>query len=252
VTAGQAQIAGAVAAGMALAVGEVVTAMGGNGQSLVGSVGSAFIDQAGGDVARTAINIFSTGDKPALIVGIVIISLLIGAALGSASRRRPWAGPVGFAAFGLVGVVASSRDELASTGLAVVAAVLAVAAGSAHPLGPPAGGAAGAPPHHRPGPSRATGPPDRPARLAPRLLRLRGRGRRVRRAGRHGRSQVAAGPLHGGRRRPGPDPAARPHEPGGAAVGAGGVPRRLFRRRPRPVVPAADFYRIDTALTVPG
>jgi hypothetical protein len=38
-------------------------------------VGSAFIDQAGGDVARTAINIFSTGDKPALIVGIVIISL---------------------------------------------------------------------------------------------------------------------------------------------------------------------------------
>ena len=112
-TAGQAQLAGAVAAGVALAVGEIVTGMGGKGQSLVGSVGSAFIDQAGGDVARTAISIFSTGDKPALIGGIVIISLLIGAGLGSASRRRPWVGPVGFAAFGLLGIIASARDELA-------------------------------------------------------------------------------------------------------------------------------------------
>ncbi len=131
VTVGQAQVAGAVAAGVALAVGEVVTALGGTGQSLVGSVGSAFIDQAGGDVARTAISIFSTGDKPALIVGIVLVSLLIGAGLGSASRRRAWVGPAGFAAFGLVGIIASARDDLASTGLAVVASVLAVLAGSA-------------------------------------------------------------------------------------------------------------------------
>ena len=31
-------------------------------------------------------------DKPALIIGIVVMSLLIGAALGAASRRRPWVG----------------------------------------------------------------------------------------------------------------------------------------------------------------
>jgi DMSO/TMAO reductase YedYZ molybdopterin-dependent catalytic subunit len=115
---------------MALAVGEVVTGLGGDGQSLVASVGAAFIDQAGGDVTRTAIRIFDTGDKPALLLGIVVVSLLLGAVLGSASRRRPWIGPVGFAAFGLAGVIASAGDELASTGLAVVAAVTAVLAGS--------------------------------------------------------------------------------------------------------------------------
>ncbi|MGZ4682517.1 MAG: molybdopterin-dependent oxidoreductase [Acidimicrobiales bacterium] len=130
VTAGQGQLAGAVAAGVALAVGEIVTGLGGDGQSLVGSVGSAFIDQAGGDVARTAISIFNTGDKPALILGIVIISLLIGAWMGSASRRRRWVGPAGFAVFGLIGIIASARDDLASTGLAVVASVLAALAGS--------------------------------------------------------------------------------------------------------------------------
>src|SRR3954465_9932774 len=85
-TARQAQLAGAIAAGVALGVGELITGFSTKGQSLVGSVGAEFVDQAGGDVARTAISIFNTGDKPALIVGIVIISLLIGAALGSASR----------------------------------------------------------------------------------------------------------------------------------------------------------------------
>ena len=128
---GQAQLAGAVAAAVALGVGEIVTGLGGRGQSLVGSVGSAFVDQAGGGVARTAIRIFNTADKPALIVGIVGISLLIGAALGSASRRRPWVGPAGFAGFGVLGVLAAARDPLASTGLAATAALVAVAAGSA-------------------------------------------------------------------------------------------------------------------------
>jgi len=82
VTVGQAQIAGTVAAGVALGVGELITGFSTKGQSLVGSVGAEFVDQAGGDVARTAISIFNTADKPALVAGIVIISLLIGAGLG--------------------------------------------------------------------------------------------------------------------------------------------------------------------------
>jgi DMSO/TMAO reductase YedYZ molybdopterin-dependent catalytic subunit len=128
--AGQAQVAGAVAAGVALGVGELITGFSTKGQSLVGSVGAEFVDQAGGDVARTAISIFNTGDKPALVVGIVLISLLIGAGLGSASRRRPWAGPAGFGLFGLIGIWSAARDPLASTALAVLAVLLAVAAGS--------------------------------------------------------------------------------------------------------------------------
>ena len=130
VTVGQAQIAGAVAAGVALGVGELITGFSTKGQSLVGSVGAEFVDQAGGDVARTAISIFNTADKPALVVGIVIISLLIGAGLGSTSRRRPWVGPAGFAAFGVIGIWSAASDPLASTGLAVLAVIFAVAAGS--------------------------------------------------------------------------------------------------------------------------
>jgi len=122
---GEARLAGAVAAAMALGVGELVTGLGASSQSLIGSVGNAFIRQSGGDLARTAISLFQTADKPALIVGIVVICLLIGAALGVASRRRPWIGGVGFAAFGLVGVLAAASDPLASVGRATIGAAVA-------------------------------------------------------------------------------------------------------------------------------
>ncbi|HEX7443131.1 MAG TPA: hypothetical protein VF320_04550, partial [Acidimicrobiales bacterium] len=127
-TAGEARVAGAAAAAVALGVGELVTGLGASGQSLVGSVGNAFIGQSGGDLARAAIRLFQTNDKPALITGIVVISLLLGAGLGAASRRRPWIGPAGFTAFGVVGVLAAWRDPLASTlraGIGATAAVLA-------------------------------------------------------------------------------------------------------------------------------
>ena len=126
---GEARLAGAVAAAMALGVGELVTGLGASSQSLIGSVGNGFIRQSGGDLARTAISLFQTADKPALIIGIVVICLLIGAALGVASRRRPWIGAVGFATFGLIGVWAAASDPLASVGRATIGAAVAVAAG---------------------------------------------------------------------------------------------------------------------------
>ena len=128
---GEARLVGAVAAAMALGVGELVTGLGGSSQSLIGSVGNAFIRQSGGDLARTAIRLFQTADKPTLIFGIVVISLLIGAALGVASRRRPWVGVVGFAAFGLVGVVAAATDPLASVLRAAIGGTIGVVAGLA-------------------------------------------------------------------------------------------------------------------------
>ena len=121
-TIGQARLAGAVAAGVALGVGEVVTGFGSRNQSLVGSVGNQFIRDSGGGVARTAISVLGTADKPSLVIGIVVVSLLLGALLGGAARHRPWIAVVGFCAFGLVGVLASADDPLASTGLAVIAA----------------------------------------------------------------------------------------------------------------------------------
>ena len=127
----QARWSGALAAAVALAVGELVSSLGGTDQSLIASVGTSFIDQFAGALKEIAIAIFGTSDKAALIVGIVLISLALGAALGTASVRRPWVGLAGFTAFGLLGLVAGALDEQASTPRSAVAAVAAAAAGIA-------------------------------------------------------------------------------------------------------------------------
>jgi DMSO/TMAO reductase YedYZ molybdopterin-dependent catalytic subunit len=126
----RAALAGVAAAGAALGTGELVTSVAGTGQSLVASVGTAFIDRFAGPLKDPAVEIFGTGDKAALLTGIVVTSLLIGAAVGLMSRRWPWAGPAVFAGFGVVGLLAGIADAQASPGLAVVASVLAALAGT--------------------------------------------------------------------------------------------------------------------------
>src|SRR5688572_27228020 len=100
----QGAVAGMVAAGAALATGEIITALDESGPSLVTAVGTEFIDRFAASLKDLAIALFGTNDKTALIVGIVVLSLGFGALLGRASIRRPWVGVAGFAAFGLVGL----------------------------------------------------------------------------------------------------------------------------------------------------
>ncbi len=125
----RARISGALAAGAALAVGELVSAFGQHGQSLVGGVGNEIVDRAAGGTVRFAIQVFGTADKTVLVVTIVLISLLLGAWLGRLSLTRPWAAPLGFTLFGLVGMVAGIRDPLTADGVVVVASILAVLTG---------------------------------------------------------------------------------------------------------------------------
>jgi DMSO/TMAO reductase YedYZ molybdopterin-dependent catalytic subunit len=127
---GRAALAGAVAAAVGVAVGEVVGAFGTPAQSLVGSVGNVVIDRADGGIVRFGIDVFGTADKAALVIGTLVVLLLVGALLGRLSWRRPWVAPVGFAAVGVVGVLATAQDPLASTSLAVLAAVVGTAAAS--------------------------------------------------------------------------------------------------------------------------
>jgi DMSO/TMAO reductase YedYZ molybdopterin-dependent catalytic subunit len=127
----RARIAGAVSAGVALAVGELVSAVGSADQSLVGGVGNEIVDRAAGGLVRFAIDSFGTANKQVLVVGVVVVSLLLGALLGRLTLTRPWAGPVGFATFGLLGMVAGLRDPLSSASVTVVATVFAVASGIA-------------------------------------------------------------------------------------------------------------------------
>lgn len=127
----RARVAGAVAALVALAVGELVSATAGTDQSLIASVGTQFINQFAGPLKDLAIALFGTNDKVALIIGILIVSTLLGAAFSVASTRRRWVGPAGFAAFGAFGLVAGLLDPQTAKPLVVVASLAATAAGIA-------------------------------------------------------------------------------------------------------------------------
>lgn len=130
VPAGWAALAGVAAAASALAVGELVVGVAGGGQpSLVAAVGTAFIDQFAASLKDLAVSLFGTNDKVALVVGIVVVSLALGAALGVAARRRFVVGVAGFVVFGAVGFQAYRTDELGRTATGLAASSLAVVAG---------------------------------------------------------------------------------------------------------------------------
>lgn len=126
-----AAVSGVVSAAAALGAGElVVGVVGTDDPSLVAAVGAEFIDTFAASLKEVAVSLFGTNDKVALVVGIVIVSLALGAVLGVAARRRSWVGGAGFALFGFVGVAAYRADPLASMATGVVAATAAAVSGA--------------------------------------------------------------------------------------------------------------------------
>jgi DMSO/TMAO reductase YedYZ molybdopterin-dependent catalytic subunit len=126
-----ATLSGVVAAGVALGIGQFVSGLAGSGPTLVNAVGTQFIDRFAASLKDLAIALFGTNDKTALVVGIVVVSLLLGAVFGRASARRSWVGVVGFVAFGLVGMYSLAKDPQGEVSTAIVASVGAVVAGVA-------------------------------------------------------------------------------------------------------------------------
>jgi DMSO/TMAO reductase YedYZ molybdopterin-dependent catalytic subunit len=118
-----------VSAAVALGVGEAVSGIPGAGPSLVTAVGTEFIDRFAASLKDLAVELFGTNDKPALVVGIVITSLVLGAVLGVAAARRFVVGVAGFVVFGIVGLWAFLRDPLGATGTGFTAATAAAVAG---------------------------------------------------------------------------------------------------------------------------
>jgi DMSO/TMAO reductase YedYZ molybdopterin-dependent catalytic subunit len=114
--------AGALGAAVALAFGWWVAALA-RQPSPVGNVASVVIDRAPHWLVEFAIDVFSTNDKLALGIGVVVVTLLVGAAVGRSSTRRR--GPViaAYAAFALVGWAAAvdRPDAAARSGLFIVA-----------------------------------------------------------------------------------------------------------------------------------
>jgi DMSO/TMAO reductase YedYZ molybdopterin-dependent catalytic subunit len=124
-----AALAGTLAAGAALAAGELVGALTGEPPSLVTAVGDQFVDRFAASLKDLAISLFGKNDKVALIVGIVVVSLLLGAGLGLLARRRFAWGAAGLAGFGALGVWAGLGDPLGSPATVWLSALAAVTAG---------------------------------------------------------------------------------------------------------------------------
>ncbi|MCB0965074.1 MAG: molybdopterin-dependent oxidoreductase, partial [Acidimicrobiales bacterium] len=241
-------IAGLVAAAVALAVGELVAGLSSRLTAPVISVGNRVVDAVPRQVKDTAIDLFGTNDKVALLVGIYTIAALFGLGLGVLAARRFWIGAAGIAAFGVVGVVAASQEVGAPwwagapsvvgavVGVAVLGVVLATIPGAAHPTAAD--------------PVEAASRPD--SDLAGGLLARRGFlkvtgavaviGAGLATSGRWLQSRFSASESRRNVELPAPGEPVPPVADA-ATVEADGV--SPF------VTPNADFYRIDTNLTVP-
>jgi DMSO/TMAO reductase YedYZ molybdopterin-dependent catalytic subunit len=283
-------VSGALAAGTALAAGELVAGAVGANNPVV-SIGELVIEHAPAWLKDFAVETFGEDDKPALIVGTGVTLVLVSLVLGALSVRRLWVGLVGTAVLGAVGgyaaltrPVASSSDLWPSVAAGVAASLvlvvllrpgapsawLAQVGGRDHrarhagpridpatwvappssvahgaPAAPPAAPAAQEPPALPPvmRPTRAPAPPgfDRRRFLVSALAV--GGGAVV--AGGAGRALQGRFSVSADRAAITLPPPASPAAalPAGADLAVGAI--TSF------VTPNGDFYRVDTALTVP-
>ena len=125
----EAAAAGVAAAAIALGLSQLLSGVLPEIPSMVLDVGRLVIDVSPAVAEDFAIRVFGINDKLALVVGIVAISLVVGALLGVASRRSPSIGAIGFALFGVLGAYAALRDPRTPPTLAVLAALATSGAG---------------------------------------------------------------------------------------------------------------------------
>lgn len=113
----------------AVGLGELTAALIAPGSGPFVVVGSALIDLAPGWAKDTAIALFGTNDKAALLVGIGIVLLLVAAGAGLLEAAAPPWGRVVFGALGAAGVVAAMTRAGAGP-LAIVPSAIAGLAGA--------------------------------------------------------------------------------------------------------------------------
>jgi DMSO/TMAO reductase YedYZ molybdopterin-dependent catalytic subunit len=244
----RAGIAGVVGVGLALGLTELGAGLLPGVPSLVGAVGQQVIPATPPAVSSWAISTFGTQNKLVLELGTVVLALGIGAGAGVVAQRRRGPAVVLFAVFGVLGVVAALQESaarplpvIATTAGAVVVGLLALQrllAGAARP--------AGSDPDE-PGPAAATAasPTDPP--LARRsFLSLAGGLTAVAVTGAAaGRFVLSSGSM--------PVDLSEVTLPAPArALAAPGPEQALAIDGLSPVMtPTEEFFRIDTALSVP-
>ncbi len=253
-------LAGLAAAATGLAVAEVVATTSKTFQSPVLDVADRVVDGVPQSVKRLAIRWFGTNDKVALLVGIASILAVYAAIVGIVTlgrhRNRLVAGLVGITLFGAAGAYASQSTRRAAPLVAVLPSLIgAVAAGlvlvalrrtllrgsaAPEPATASVDGEVGVVTESRPSIAQLT-PSDRRRFLAAAGLTTLGAVVVGTTARRLGTKETAAAS-----RRNVSLPRARkslPAAPAGIESAASGV-TPFF-------TPNGDFYRIDTAITVP-
>lgn len=124
-------LSGTLAAGLALGVSEFLAGLIAAVPSLVESLGNWVIDHVPPGVKEFAISTFGTADKPVLLTSIVVVTLLVGGVVGIYARKRFSLAVGVFLVFGLVAALAGSLDPQVSFALALVPAGAAVIVGLA-------------------------------------------------------------------------------------------------------------------------
>ncbi|HEV2005289.1 MAG TPA: molybdopterin-dependent oxidoreductase, partial [Candidatus Limnocylindrales bacterium] len=119
---------GAVAAGVALAVGELAAAAVQGAPSLVIAIGDLVIGLQPPGAKDLVVELFGTNDKVAVNLLIVLATVAIAALVGVAGRRRWRTAAVGFGLAGAAALFAVLREPLVSPVLAVPTVVGALGA----------------------------------------------------------------------------------------------------------------------------
>lgn len=220
----RAALAGTAAVGMAFGVSELLAAFLG-APSLVQGIADRVVATVPTPIKEWAISVFGTGDKPALLIGIGLVGLGLGALLGILSRRRREPIIIAIAAFGIGAAWATTLSASAGQTVPWLLALVAIVSGISTFTW-----------LMRPDPHTSPGRRDllRATAFTGLGLLLTGAGRLIAslsRAAASGRETIEIGEA----------------EPAPLAAGTSFDVEGLTPI----VVPNRDFYRIDTAIVVP-
>ncbi|MBT8192709.1 MAG: molybdopterin-dependent oxidoreductase [Acidimicrobiia bacterium] len=122
--------AAVLAAGITLGIGELLAGLVERVPSTLSSIGAIVVDNVPTSIEQWAIDTFGTGDKAVLLIGMILTTLLIAAAVGNWMYRSGVvvAAPI-FVGFGAVGLAASLNQTLISVPMTILAAVLTTGTG---------------------------------------------------------------------------------------------------------------------------
>ncbi|PNI09366.1 oxidoreductase [Arthrobacter sp. AFG7.2] len=118
-----------VAVGSAAVLGELLAGFFSPALSPVTAVGGAVIDAVPPGVKDWAVALFGTADKVALLAGMALVIAVLGAVAGTMEYRRRFAGVALVGVFGLVGLAAVLTRAQANAAAVLLAALTAAAAG---------------------------------------------------------------------------------------------------------------------------